>query len=92
MGRKRRRGVRRGEKAWTEIVRAFQESGLSSTAFCRREGVALSSLQRWRQRVRPQRDTGFVELVSEGALSTPALPTWSLELTLPNGATIRLQG
>ena len=93
MGQRRGRGVRRGERAWSEIVRQFEASGLSSKAFCRREGVALSSLQRWRQRIGPHSGTRFVELVPpETRVSTSSPSSWSLELTLPNGASIRLQG
>jgi transposase-like protein len=93
MGRGRRRSVRRGEKDWAEIVRRFEGGGLSSAAFCRREGVALSSLQRWRHRIARHGSGRFVELVpTTGAASSPSAAGWFLELTLPNGASIRLQG
>ena len=92
MGRSWRRRVRRDGKAWAEIVRQFESSGLGSKEFCRREGVALSSLQRWRQRIGRQRNGGFVELVPSPEAPSPSSAGWSLELTLPNGASIRLQG
>ena len=92
MGRRRRRGVRRDDSAWTEIVRRFEASGLSSAAFCRREGVALSSLQRWRKRITSRGDSRFVELVPPATSSSPSSSGWSLELTLPNGASLRIQG
>jgi transposase-like protein len=92
MGRDRRRGARRGEKTWAKIVREFQSSGLSQQAFCRREGVALSSLQRWRQRIGSSSGAGFVELVPTESVPRPSTSSWSLELTLPNGASIRFQG
>lgn len=92
MGRDRRRGVRRGEKEWAKITRRFESSGLSGTVFCQREGLALSSLQRWRQRLASPGAVPFVELVPP-AVSAPASSSgWSLELTLPNGASIRFQG
>lgn len=88
----RGRGVRRGEQEWAKIVRRFESSGLAGTVFAEREGLALSSLQRWRQRLASQGLAPFVELVPPTA-SIPASPsTWSLELTLPNGASIRLHG
>jgi hypothetical protein len=88
----RGRGVRRGEKEWTKIIRRFESSGLSGAVFCQKEGLALSSLQRWRQRIALRVSAPFVELVPPPA-STPASASgWSLELTLPNGASIRLQG
>ena len=87
----RGRGVRRGEKEWAKIVRRFESSGLAGTVFCNREGLALSSLQRWRQRLASGSSAPFVELVPPAA---PAAVSsgWSLELTLPNGASIRFQG
>lgn len=92
MGRDRRRGVRRGEKEWAKIVRRFESSGLASTAFCQSEGLALSSLQRWRQRLASRNAAPFVELVPPPATTPTCSSGWSLELTLPNGASIRLQG
>jgi len=86
------RGVRRGEREWAKIIRRFEASGLAGTVFCEKEGLALSSLQRWRQRLASRGSVPFVELVPPTA-STPVFALgWSLELTLPNGASIRLHG
>jgi hypothetical protein len=84
--------VRRGEKEWTKIVQRFESSGLAGIVFCQREGLALSSLQRWRQRLSSRGSAPFVELVPPAASEPASSPGWSLELTLPNGASIRLQG
>ena len=92
MDRNRRRGVRRGEREWSKIVHRFESSGLAGTAFCQREGLALSSLQRWRQRLASRGSVPFVELVPPPATAPASSSGWSLELTLPNGASIRLQG
>ena len=92
MGRNRRREVRRGEKEWAKIVRRFKSSGLGGAAFCLREGLALSSLQRWRQRLASAAAVPLVELVPPTAAAPTLSSGWSLELTLPNGASIRLQG
>jgi len=92
MGRDRRRGVRRGEKEWAKIVRRFESSGLAGATFCQREGLALSSLQRWRQRLASRGAASFVELVPPKAAAPTISSGWSFELTLPNGASIRLQG
>jgi transposase-like protein len=84
--------VRRGEKEWAQIVQRLDSSGLAGKAFCQREGVALSSLQRWRRRLASRGAASFVELVPPAA-AAPALSSgWSLELTLPNGASVRFQG
>jgi hypothetical protein len=89
---KRRTGrVRRTEKQWTEILRRFESSGEGSRQFCRREGVALNSLQRWRRRLEPAPEGRFVELVPTSCPETAAT-SWSLEVSLPNGVSLRFRG
>jgi hypothetical protein len=88
----RGRGARRGKKEWAKIVQRFESSGLAGRAFCQNEGLALSSLQRWRQRLASRASAPFVELVPTTAAAPTLSSAWSLELTLPNGASIRLQG
>ena len=83
-------GVRRNEQQWAEILRRFESSGLSAREFCSRDGVPLSSLQRWQRRQRAVPRAKFVELVSSAPTSVSA-PTWSFEVSLPNGATLRFQ-
>ncbi len=84
-----RRGVWRTEAEWSAIVQRLRASGLSLPAFCRREGVSLSSLQRWRRRLEVAGSSDFVEL--EPAASTAAA-TWELEIALPNGVELRFRG
>lgn len=91
MREKRRRGVRRTEKQWIEILRRFESSGAGSRDFCRREGLPLSSLQRWRRRLGPIRSEKFVELVPPMATAASSA-SWSLEVSLPGGACLRFQG
>jgi transposase-like protein len=83
--------VRRDGKQWSEILRRLKSSELETKEFCRREGVALSSLQRWRRRLGSVDSADFVELVPS---SNPDAPSskWSLEVSLPNGASLRFQG
>lgn len=74
------------------IVRRFSASGLSVREFCRREGLALSSLQRWRAEAGAEPPHGgFVELSPPLGSAVPP-SGWTLELTLPNGVSLRLQG
>lgn len=94
MPRDRRHRQRRTEAEWAEILRRFKASGLGRREFCRREGLALSSFQRWCHRAdRPSDRSAFVELVPS---STPAPAVrksdWELELSLPNGVCLRLRG
>ena len=91
MGEKRKRGVRRTEKQWIEILRRFESSGGGSSEFCRREGLPLSSLQRWRSRLGRAFSEKFVELVPPMATAV-SLASWSLEVSLPGGACLRFQG
>ena len=41
------------EKTWRDILTRFDASGMGVTAFCRREGVGVSSLRLWRDRLIP---------------------------------------
>jgi hypothetical protein len=92
MPRKRRRGVRRTERQWLEVLRQFEASGLGSRAFCDRDRLPLSSFQRWQKRLGSARPAKFVELVSPAAAPmTAGAPSWSLEVSLPNGASLRFQ-
>ena len=97
-----RRQLRLGTDAWRETLARFAESGLSVRAFCVREGISDSSLNRWRQRLhdsaarRPAAKQGamvarggFVDL---GTLSTPAGASKSerIELRLDLGGGLML--
>jgi hypothetical protein len=90
MPRSRSRRKRRTESEWTEILRRFESSGLTSLVFCRREGLALSSFQRWRSRLGPVGPAEFVELVPTTRDATAA--EWSLDIALPNGVQLRFRG
>ena len=90
MPRKRTRGVRRSEQQWTEILRQFEASGLGVRQFCERDGVPLSSLQRWQRRLCAVPAAKFVEIMSSAPTSAAAT-SWSLEVSLPNGASLRFQ-
>ena len=91
MPKSRTSRVRRTEKEWTEILHRFESSGEEPREFCRREGLALSSLQRWRRRLGALPRARFVELIPEKGAGTAAA-SWSLEVTLPHGVSLRLQG
>ena len=91
MRKKSTRRPRRGEKQWTEVFQQFKKSGLGSREFCRREGLALSSFQRWRRRLGSAASSDFVELVSTAPPSVAPL-SWSLDVALPNGVSLRFEG
>ena len=91
MRKKSTRRPRRGEKQWAEIFGRFESSELGSREFCRREGLALSSFQRWRRRLGSTPSSDFVELVPAAQPST-ASSSWSLDVALPNGVFLRFEG
>jgi hypothetical protein len=45
---------RRGASAWREIVARQEQSGLTVTEFCEREGLKAASLYGWRGRLRQE--------------------------------------
>jgi putative transposase len=49
---------RRSEGAWREIVTRQEQSGLTVTEFCEREGLKAASLYGWRGRVRQEATGG----------------------------------
>jgi transposase-like protein len=92
----RRRRVKRSEAEWRAIVKRFERSGLSRGEFCGREGVAASSLSKWRQefggRTRSRgRRAGFVEVLPPSSSSGPSdgLASGEAELALPGGVRLR---
>lgn len=91
MGKGVGRRERRGERAWIEILRRFESSGLGVGSFCHHEGLSPSTLQRWRARLGAQSAKRFVELVPAVAADRER-GEWSLELALPNGVTLRWRG
>lgn len=90
MSTRGQRRARRGAKEWRAILQRFEGAGQGTRAFCRREGVALSSFQRWRQRLDRPAAAPFVELVAAPASAPPV--AWALEVSLPNGTTLRFRG
>jgi hypothetical protein len=75
---------------WRKIFEEFEASGLSASAFCRREGISRAAFTR-RQQVRgarPERDA-FVALPLPVQASPPSLAPGEMELSLPGGVMLR---
>ncbi len=76
---------------WTKRVEAWQRSGQSQHAWCKAEGVALSTFQWWRQRlaktVPSERVPSFMPLRLE-----PEATAASIEVRLRSGTQIRFEG
>jgi len=96
MPNSRRNRTRRTKTQWSKILERLDLSDQDPQEFCRREGLALSSLQRWRRQLGTVAPTGFVELVPTLSPSTEStnVPhgSWSLNVSLPNGVSLRFQG
>ena len=92
MHKSRSSRTRRTGAQWSEIIRRFESSGQSTSEFCRREGLALSSLQRWRRQLGSSAAAAFVELEPTTAASAQPGTGWSLEVTLPNGVGLQFRG
>ncbi len=89
MARLGNRQGRRGEGEWSSVLKSSRSSGLSARAFCLRRGLALSTFQRWRDRLGAVAGAEFVEIEP----STPApSKSWELEIGLPNGVQLRFRG
>lgn len=81
--------VRRSEAEWRELFSRYEKSGLNAREFCGKEGIGHESFRRWRIKLSTEPEqSAFVPVTSEP--SSP--PSWVLEITLPDGFSLRLQG
>jgi len=92
--------------SWEErelAIELWRESGLSQTAFCKREGIARSTFQHWmersegKKRYKPKKTKGknqgkFIPLSIKSSTTSTLrnLSTDSIELTYPNGVCLKL--
>jgi hypothetical protein len=85
--------VKRSEAEWRSIVSKFETSDLSRSEFCSREGVAASSLSKWRQQLGGEPATGIVreDFVELRGAAPPdgGLDPGELHLILPGGVQLR---
>jgi hypothetical protein len=84
--------VRRSSAEWKKIVFRQRKSGKSVREFCDREGISLSSFTNWSRKLltsEGSRDSGdFVKVPTDVTSSS----IWTVEVSLPNGCTLRLRG
>ena len=79
----------------TQVVKRFQQSGLTRAAFARRQGLAVWKLRRWLAEANGGSKPAsapmmFGELKLAPAALSP-LAQWAVELVGANGVTIRLR-
>ncbi len=84
--------VRRNSAEWKKIVARQRKSGQSAREFCDREGLSLSSFTNWSRKLLTSKGSAgsgeFIEVPTTEAPSS----SWSVEVSLPNGCTLRLRG
>jgi len=89
MGTSKGKRVRRSASEWAQVIERFEASGLSKTAFCRREGIGEGSFGRWRARLGTPQRSDFVEWTTSAA--SGSLAPGEMELSLPGGVRLRLR-
>jgi hypothetical protein len=85
---------------WAAHVAAWQSSGVSQAAYCRRHGLSLGSFGYWRRQLRTDRDepdAGVPEArallpIHMAPMATSPLSSWGVEVCLSNGLRVRLPG
>lgn len=92
---KRRTRVRHSAGEWQDIFQQFAQSGQTQEIFCAEQSLALSTFNRWRQRL-----TGSTKLVADQAASFVELASyeeplstvpWDVELQLGAEVFLRLR-
>ncbi len=80
MGSTRKRGEHRGRPFWEKTIGELNESSESISAFAQARGLGLSSLHRWRKRLRDEADTSnLVEQPSQPEFVEVVVPPIHLE-------------
>ena len=70
---------------WQQRLHRFARSGLTVAAFCAREGLAPTTFDAWKRRLRDAAAPQFVAVrLTEPTAATP------VELVLPSGCVLRL--
>jgi transposase-like protein len=86
----------------TVLLERHKESGLSVKSFCSNEGIAPSSFYYWKKKLRNDatsvrfipllvRTPGSVVCAASGQRLAPGTDNTPLEITYPNGTTLRIR-
>ena len=98
-----RKQSRRSASEWRALIRAFSRGDVTRKQFCDRHGVALSTFDWWRSRLRrelsqtapgitpSQPSALFVELARDAKPVSAASPSWDVELELSGGVCLRMR-
>ena len=91
----RRSRARRSASEWQDIFQQFSRSGQTQEIFCVEQSLALSTFNRWRQRLVGSTEmiasqtASFIELPS--AEEPPSITPWDVELQLGSEVFLRLR-
>ena len=84
--------IRRSADQWSSVLSDQRASGLSQVEFCKREGIALSTFARWRQRLSgAEQPTSGEEPWIELSDLPGTRAGWDIELDLGDGICLRLR-
>lgn len=91
--------MKRTSREWRDLVKAYGKRSCTRDEFCRRHGVAVSTLDWWRrkfdgkastarvQKIAPSTGLNFIDLTPSPA----DRPGWDIELDLGTGLVLRLR-
>ncbi len=87
--------VRRNASEWQDIFQQFSHSGQTQEIFCAEQSIALSTFNRWRQRLNGPTELTIDEAASFIELSScdepPSTTPWDVELQLGSEIILRLR-
>ncbi len=74
-----------------KLIRNFQKSGMSQTAFCEAHGLFCTTFSGWRQRMRNKKTEEAPVTFAEVDLPAPAVHGIEAEVAYPDGRILRLR-
>jgi hypothetical protein len=77
----------RDKKRWKQVLRDWKRSGLSGSAFCRKNHLGIQSFYAWKNRLVGKSAKTFLPVQ---VIASPGENQVVLELTLKNGRVLRL--
>ena len=88
---------RRSPEQWRDLFVRFEQSGQTRERFCAEQGLALSSFDRWRRKLRNATPRGravaeddlFIEVTPDTV--SPVTMAWDVELQWGTGMFLRLR-